>query len=102
MIPDHERSLSFVQGMLDAAERPTPHAITLYPETMIHIRRIVDRVQQLERRDQERRAKNREAASKGGKAGGPKGGSSTSEKKRAASRANLETARLKKSRQEPE
>lgn len=99
MIPDHERSLSFVQGLMDAADRPTPHAITLYPETMIHIRRIVDRVQELERREAERVEKKRQAGAIGGKVGGAKGGSSTSEKKRAASRANLQSARAKRSRQ---
>lgn len=102
MIPDHERSLSFVQGMIDAAERPTPHAITLYPETMIHIRRIVDRVQELEKREAERAEQKRQAGAIGGKIGGRIGGSSTSEKKRAASRANLKIARLKKTGQESE
>lgn len=102
LIPDHERSLSFVQGLMDAAESPTPHAIILYPETMIHIRRIVERVQELERREVKRAEQKRQAGAIGGKIGGRIGGSSTSEKKRAASRANLEVARLKKTGQESE
>lgn len=98
MLLDHERSLSFVEGLVASASTPTLHAITLYPETVIHIRRVIDRVKELENREIERRA----AAKKGGLAGGPIGGASTSEKKRAASRANLKVARAKKGGLSPE
>lgn len=77
--------ISFIKAFLDAADHRSPAASILFPETAEKIRVLVGRLEVLEAADRKRRDHLRGIAARGGR----KGGTAKTERKRAASRANI-------------